>query len=130
MQYNVNGEGTHIASGLGPFGCSARYNTRRKIGLRLGERDVKGGEDDWEGEGELEHVCLFVELMFERCGAFRPLRRVLFILSSLVSMRSLSEKCHSSCEGIRNYECSEHNLSQFTYLPHLLVVVEHLMKLR
>jgi hypothetical protein len=24
--------------------------------MRLGERDVKGGEDDWEGEGEL-HVC-------------------------------------------------------------------------
>jgi hypothetical protein len=25
--------------------------------LRLGERDVKGGEDDWEDEGELDHVC-------------------------------------------------------------------------
>ena len=56
-QHNANGEGIHIASGLGRFGLGARSSTRRKtVVLRLGERDVKGGEDDWEGEGEL-HVC-------------------------------------------------------------------------
>jgi len=72
-----------IASRLVTCGLGARYSTRRKIVLRLGERDVKGGEDDWEGEGELETVY---PNQCSRCGAFTPLGRVLFILSSLVSM--------------------------------------------
>jgi hypothetical protein len=56
MRYNANG-GRHarIASCLAACALDARYGTRRKSVLRLGERDVQG-EDDWEGEGELEHV--------------------------------------------------------------------------
>lgn len=54
-RHNANGEGIRIASRQGPCSLGARYSTRRKSNLRLGERDVEGREDDWEGE--LEHVC-------------------------------------------------------------------------
>jgi hypothetical protein len=36
-----------IASRPVPCGLGTRYGTRRKIVMCLGERDVKGGEDDW-----------------------------------------------------------------------------------
>jgi hypothetical protein len=54
-----NGERhAHIASRLAACALGTRLGTRRKRGgLRLGKRDVQGGEDDWEGEGELKHVC-------------------------------------------------------------------------
>jgi hypothetical protein len=57
-RHDANG-GRHArsASRRGPRSLGASCGTRRKRILRLGERDVKGGEDDWEGEGELDHVC-------------------------------------------------------------------------
>jgi hypothetical protein len=56
-----------IASHLVPCNLGAIYGTRRNIVLRLGKRDVEGGQDDWEGEGKLEHVC---PNRCSRCGAF------------------------------------------------------------
>ena len=46
-----------IASRHVPCDLGAICSTSRKSILRPGERDVKGGEDDWEDEGEFEHVC-------------------------------------------------------------------------
>ena len=82
-RHNANGEGSRIASRLGSCNLTAILRARN-IDLRQGERasDVKGGEDDWEGEGELH----FFESMLDKCGAFTPLRRVIFILSSLVNV--------------------------------------------
>jgi hypothetical protein len=52
---NADEEGSRITSRLEPSEFSACFDTRRN-GERVGERNVKGGEDDWEGDGEL-HVC-------------------------------------------------------------------------
>lgn len=55
--HNANGlGGRHARITSVPCGLGARYRTRRKIVLRLGERNVKRREDDRKGEGELEHV--------------------------------------------------------------------------
>ena len=57
-RYNANGERhAHIASRLAACGLGTSLGTSRERGLRLGKRDVQGGEDDWEGEGELKHIC-------------------------------------------------------------------------
>ena len=55
MQYNAR-RYAHIASHVVGCGLGAGLGARRKIGLGSGERDVQG-EDDREGEEELEHVC-------------------------------------------------------------------------
>jgi hypothetical protein len=49
--HNANGDGSRIASRRDRRDFSACYDTGRNS-LRLGERDVKGGEDDQEGDGE------------------------------------------------------------------------------
>jgi hypothetical protein len=70
-----------------------------------------------------------LELMLERYGAFRPLRRVLFILSSLLSVRSAVCKMPLLCRGTEYYwdmapflfhlvhqvdECSEDNSHMYS----------------
>lgn len=92
-EHNANG-GRHarITSRLAPCGFGAICGTSRKSILRLAERDIKGGEDDCEGEGELEHVGP------DRCPdemwTFTPSRRALFILSSLVRVEMYVTHLH------------------------------------
>jgi hypothetical protein len=91
-RHNVNGEDSRIASRLGPCNFTAILRARN-IDLPQGERasDVKGGEDDWEGEGEL-HVCS------NRCstnvGIYAIEKGPIYPLQSRELVAILSAKCH------------------------------------
>jgi hypothetical protein len=79
MPHDANGgRYARITSHLIPYALGAILGTSRKSTLRLAERDIKGGEYDCEGEGELEHVgpnrCSDVDICAIEKGPIYPLQ--------------------------------------------------------